>query len=117
MKIWTMGGGFDGWTIKPFKSFPSRESLLKILIDHQNEDSETEHCVVFSEEEEAVLRAMAVPLFPPNMGPYHFLDAICGQLRSMFRNPPYVTYVHADPPESLLSKNKLRLAIRFNQKF
>lgn len=117
MELW-VGGGND-WIKKPFRSFSESEPLFVVLVEHQKEDFETEHWMVFSVEEEEELKKIAKFLFPANMIPLYFLEAICRLLGNSFSNPPYVTYVQNDwvmPPEVKI-RPRPRLAIRFNHDF
>ena len=117
MEIWV--GGNNGWIKKPFKSFSASEPLFPILREHQKEDLKTEHWLVLSVEEEEEIRKAAASIYPPSMVPIHFLEAICGSLRGIFSNPPYVTYVsnHWIEPPDCKNRPRPRLAIRFNHDF
>lgn len=116
MEIWI--ASTEGWNKKPFKSFPAIEPLLKVIIDHKEEDRETDHWIVFTDEEVATIKKLAAPFFPVHMMEHNFLRAVCSPLEDLFAGDrPYVTYVSPDCNKPVADQKGFRLAIRFNQKF
>jgi hypothetical protein len=115
MEIWIGGGRV--WKKKPFKRFPAPMPLVSLLIEHQREDFKTDHWIVFTKEEEKAILNMSAPFYPSQgIGGRNFLEVICGFLKEMFLNPPYVTCVPIRYEKPLGKQRGYRLAVRFNQK-
>ncbi|MDP2668844.1 MAG: hypothetical protein Q8P07_03370 [bacterium] len=113
MEIWELK--YNKWAKKPFKKFPSSESLAAIMVKH-HAANRNDNWVVFTKEEEKLLAEMARPFLSYSTDiAANFLSRVIGTvLKGLFTPAPLITHVPANPKRPIKENQEFLLAIHFN---